>query len=623
MSWGCGTPPPVRAPGSDFLGEIRIEGNLAIETGALVPALALHQAIEDGAAIDPFVLAADADRIRAAYLKRGFFEATVATRVERRGEHAQLVVFTVVEGRRATTRVEIIGLPPEIPAAEARALVGLDDGEPFHYSAYDAAKPALAALVENAGYAHVVVRATVIADPAAARATARYEIAAGPRTTFGAIRVSGVRHPALIAAVRARLRFATGEPYSVAALVESQAAIYDIGRFSSVQLVADRAGQRAVVDVDVALSEANRREIHAGFGLGREPESYEGRLRGGFGFVPAGQPLLTLAMDAQLALTLPHDFDGDELEPKLRGTLSAQRLDLFVPRLRGSAEIGANYQTVEAYTWIGAHARLGLGATLGARWLQLGVGWLLAERTFPTHDDSLDSVPPGDPNSPACRLGVCGGERVGAFQASLVADLRDNPIEPRRGIYLDLRAAKGTRLAGGERPYLQLTPELRAYVSFARFVLATRVRVGTLSGDVPVTERYYSGGTVGQRGFSDRRLSPRARDCVGGTGTVVVGGGGLVETGAELRRQLGTLWGLPLGANLFVDGGDVQCTPLELDASELAWAAGAGVWAKLVGDLKIRVDLGYRLNSTPLYPRSTDGDRLANTAFHIGVGDVY
>lgn len=613
----------VQAPaaGTDRLVAIRIEGNHAIETGALEPALALHEALRDGAPPDPYLLTVDTERIRAAYLRRGFFDVKVAPRVEHGGDHTQTVVFTITEGRRAVTRVEIVGLPAELPPAPARALVVLRDGAPFDYDRYDAAKQPLRALVENAGYTYAGVDATVSVDPAAATATARYEVVPGVRCTFGAIRISGNVPEALVTAVRARLRFAKGDRYSVSALEASQAEIYELGRFSTVQVVPDRVDGGdggAVVAVTVELAQANRHELHGGGGVGYEPATYEARLRGGGSLVPAALPLLTLAADARVAATISHDLDREQLEPKIRGLVSLQYLDLLWPRLRGDIEAGADYQTVEAYTWTGEHVQLGLGSPLGPRWLQLRAGWELEHLTFSKLDPVVDPRTASDPDK-AHELGLDRAQLRGAYQASLVADLRDNPIEPHRGLYLDLRAIKGTRLAGGDLTYLQLTPELRGYVSLAGTVIAARARAGAIFGDVPVTERYYSGGASGQRGFSERRLSPIASATVDGKlYTEVIGGAGLIETGIELRRQLGTLRTLPVGANVFLDGGQVTESAQELDPWQLDWAIGTGVWGKLVGDLKFRIDLGYRLNH-----QSTGSGLFANLAPHIGVGEVY
>jgi translocation and assembly module TamA len=639
VACGCGGAQRVHPAGADYLDAIRIEGNRALASGALEPALALHETIREGAAVDPYLLAADTERIRIAYSKRGFFEARVAARVERTG-HAQTVVFAVIEGRRAATRVEIAGLPPELPLARARALIELDDGAPFDYEAYDAGKLALEAAVEDAGYAHAEVPATVLADAAAATATVRYAVAAGARSRFGAIRITGTARPQLVAAVRQRLTFAPGDRYSASALEQSQVQLYELGRFSTVQVVPDRSGGE-VIDVTVELTESSRHELHGGGGALYDRATYEGRARGGFSVVPASQPLLTIATDLRAALTVPHgfDLDADEVEPKVRLLASLQRLDLFAPRVRGELAGGVDYQTVEAYHWTGEHVRLGLDAPLGPSWLRLHVGWLLQRLEFSGVHPVLRAQAGECPGEPPCptiaeQLGLDrphapgeeaapGRQRVGAYQASLIADLRDNPIEPRRGAYLDLRAGAGTRFAGSELRYLQLVPELRGYVALGEVVIAGRARVGAIFGDVPVTERYYSGGTSGQRGFSGRALSPMAIGAGDNPPSVVIGGAGLIETGVELRRRLGTLATWPIGANLFLDGGDVTETPEQLDPWNLYWAIGAGLWSQLGGVLKFRFEVGYRLNRTappdPI-PATTAWSKLA---WQLGVGENF
>ncbi len=617
LACGGASRAPVAAgqPGGP-LGAIRIVGNHAIASDQLASALALHEAIGDGAAVDPYLLGLDTDRIRAAYLRRGFFAVTVTPAVEQRGGR-QVVTFTVAEGSRAVSRVEILGLPAEVAAAAARARVGLGDGAPFDYDAYDAAKQPLADLVENAGYAHVRVTGAVTAEPGGAVAAVRYTVEPGPRCTFGQVRIPPLA-PDLEAAVRARLGFAAGDRYSAAALAAAQIELTQLGRFASVTVAADRSGEGPVIDVAVELAPATRREVHLGGGVGYEPLTYELRGLAGGSVVPEAHPLVTAAVDGRVAVTVPHGASagGGPVQPKLRLLGSLQRIDLGWPRLRGEIEAGADYQTVEAYTWVGPHIRLGLGAPLGPRWLQARIGWLVEELAFINVDPTLDSYA-------RQKLRLEGSQRLGAYQAALVADLRDDPIEPHRGVYAAVTAAVGTPYAGGELQYRQVTPELRGYVSLWDTVIAIRARAGQIFGDVPVTERYFSGGS-GQRGFSDRQLAPRVAAGVGcsdtGPNAIVIGGAGLIETGVELRRPLASPWGLPVGVNLFLDGANVTCDAGSVDPRNLRWAVGAGLWGKVAG-LKIRTELGYRLDGTD--PLSGGSSAFGRFAWHIGVGEAY
>ena len=163
-----------------------------------------------------------------------------------------------------------------------------------------------------------------------------------------------------------------------------------------------------------------------------------------------------------------------------------------------------------------------------------------------------------------------------------------------------------------------MTPEVRTYLPLERFVLATRFRVGTIAGDLPVTQRYLAGGASSQRGFPERRLAPtvtRVKDD-GSSVSVVIGGGALLEASAELRTRLGKLIGIDWSGVLFLDGGDVTERLDGLDVTHLHWAAGAGLRAATpVGP--VRVDVGYRLNRLDdLRP----GERVA---YHLSLGEAF
>lgn len=601
--WGaCGGGQHIAGtPRTTQVRAIRLEGNAGISSDELAPALGLHDAIEDQQAVDPYLLALDTDRLRTAYLKRGYFEVQVTPRIEP-GAEGQTVVFKIREGRRSTTIVEITGLPPEIGLAQARKLVPLADGAGFDYDAYDLAKEPLHVLLANAGYAHGEIVATVQADPTAAIAHARYELVPGERCRFGTVQISGTAHPELIDAIRARLHFEPGDPFSQTALTESRTELYALGRFATVQLVPKLDSGTPTIDVSVAVTESVWNEYHYGGGLGYEPETYEARLRLGATWVPRAVPKLTLGADGQLAETVTHDFE--QPEPKLRALVSAQYFDLLRSRLNGRIEVGADDQTIEAYRSISEHVRVSLTSPLGVRWLQLRIGWVLEHAQFSQFSEALTDAIIHD-------IGIDHDQRRGAYEASVTMDLRDNTFDPRFGAYLFVPASKGTKLAGGDLTYIELTPEVRGYVPLGRTVLAARLRFGGIFGDVPALDRYYSGGTNGQRGYSDRQLSPRSFN---NDRSVVYGGAGLIETGAELRRLLGTL-GVPIGASVFLDGGDVTAHVDELDVSNLTWAVGPSLWTR-VGGLKLRFDVGYRLNRQ-------DATVWENLAFHLGIGDAY
>jgi len=608
LAVGCGGPRHARRPENAelvWLASIQVVGNKAIDTDDLVPGLALDRARRDGHSADPYQLSLDIQRIKNAYTRLGYFDARVEGQINR-DDNAETVVFTVVEGPRLHARVEIVGLPPEVAEAAARKLIKLRDGELFDYEKYDDAKEPLKLLVEEAGYAHVDLYAAVTVDKSRGVAVASYALEPGDRARFGEVTIVGVAGD-LRGAIEVRLTFAPGDIYSRRALVETQRAIDDLGRFSSAHIDLDRT-QGQIVPVKITVTEADRHEIKLGAGAGYEPLTYEARVRGGASYVPADYPLWMLAADFRIAETYDHDLENPQA--KARILFSALRYDFLRPRLTGEIAVGLDYLTVEAYTSKGPEARLGVSFPLGRRWLTARIGWAFTYLDFTGISGFLDA-------RTRRQLGLGGNERLGRFDQAVTADLRDDAIEPHKGWFVSLRVTEGTPYAGGALHYVELQPDLRFYVPLGRVVLALRLRGGAIVGDVPVTERFFSGGAQSHRGFSDRHLAPSISGMVDGrTGSVPIGGREFVETGGELRIPIGHVWGYPVGVTLFVDGGDVPADADSIDPLNLHWAVGPGLSWK-VGGVKIRLDAGYRVT------RQSEPGFLANQTLHLGIGETF
>jgi outer membrane translocation and assembly module TamA len=208
-------------------------------------------------------------------------------------------------------------------------------------------------------------------------------------------------------------------------------------------------------------------------------------------------------------------------------------------------------------------------------------------------------------------------ERLGAFTETIAVDFRDNPISAHEGLYAELRVTQGGTYAGGSFDYVQLMPDVRAYLPLGTAVLAGHARVGAIFGDVAPTERFFAGGAGSQRGFPERYLSPSVTgvDSGGDPKTVPIGGAAMIETGIELRAPF-EIWDFPIGVAAFLDGADVTLTPDELNPAQLHWAAGISLRPYYLPIGPIRVDFAWRLNRAGAgEPRA--GDRF-NFVFSLG-----
>jgi translocation and assembly module TamA len=604
-------------PGEVWLSEIKVVGNKAIEEDDLVPGLVLDRVRREGRAVDPYQLALDTRRIRGAYLRIGFFDAKVEARVDRQ-DNEETVVFTVIEGPRTKARVAVTGLPPEVPEAYVLDKLELKEGAPFDYELYDEGRELVKALVAEAGYARVVDDSVVTVDRGAGVAFASYRLDAGARCTFGKVAIRGIpRDSALYGAIMGRLTFREGDPYAPSVLVATQRGLYELGRFSQVRISPDLKGSATAISITIQVAVAGRIETRLGGGFGYEPLTYEARIRAGGSYVPADYPLQTYSLDARVAATVDHGFD--DYEPKVRILGGIQRTELFRPYVVGEIGAGVDFFTLEAYTAKGGLLKLNLTSPLGRRWLTAQVGWAASYLEFTGINDAVDK-------RTEARLHLNRDQFLGKYEQSIAADLRDNQLEPRKGVYIGLRVAEGTIAAGGGFEFLELLPDFRVYYPWRQIVFAAHVRSGVILGDVPMTERFYSGGAQNHRGFSARHLSPISQvpDPANPETPfeVEIGGDTFIETGVEARVPIGELIGLMFGTTLFLDGGDVvdrgNANPeaRDLDPFHLHWAAGIGIFAKY-GGFKVRIDAGHRLTR-----RTSDGF-VDNTLLFLGVGETF
>lgn len=599
---------PVHKPGDEYLAGIHIEGNSALKDSTLTTGLALKRTQKRGRAPDPYLVDVDADRIKGEYVRMGYLDVDVKARVERKGD-ASTVIYTIVEGPRAKTKIKITGIQDAALVEKIREKLPLEDGQPFDYEVYELAKQPLEGVVEDAGYAHVKFTPQVIADRATNTAIVSLAYDTGPKCTFGRVELVGVEGR-LREAVEARFAFQPGQQYSTAAIAQTQRALYGLNRFSTVAVQPQKEGGGSVIAVKVAVSESAKHEIKLGGGVGLDPAAYEVRGRAGYSITAWPFTMDTFSVDLRPAYALLRDGSG--FEPRVKALAQLERKDIFWTHSTGVIEGGYDYLAYEAYTSYGPRLQLGVRTPLGTDRLQLRVGWGIQQADFrnfhPLVDEGLQMA-----------IGIDETERVAAYQQSLIIDLRDNLIEPRLGAYAEVRLAEGTKYAGSNYDYFQIVPELRGYVPLGRMVLAAKLRTGATFGDLAPTERFFSGGSTSQRGFSERKLAPSAiGEYDGSLRSIPYGGGALLETGLELRVPITTIKEMPFGAVGFVDGGDVTETVDELQPTNLHWAAGVGLrLLTIIGP--VRFDVAYRLNRKG----GMNPDPDSSFAFHLGVGEAF
>ncbi|HYX90610.1 MAG TPA: BamA/TamA family outer membrane protein, partial [Myxococcaceae bacterium] len=400
---------------------------------------------------------------------------------------------------------------------------------------------------------------------------------------------------------------------------EVQQRVFDMKVFGAVQVrpgVGDPETGR--IPLEVEGTEAPFHDVAVGFGAGFEQRRQEGHVIGEYthrDFL-GGLRRLTLRGRAGWAF-IPNLYTavggGNAVTrsgPIAKLTAEVEQPRLFHPNLRLLTVLEGEVAIEPAYSYTGGRARL-IVPWRPRTWLRIEPSYNLEMYRLSAGEAPLT----GAADAPSLLLGCQGTCVLSYLEQRLAYDRRDDPQEPRKGVYLGIAFQEGGGPLGGSFDYLRILPEARGYYSVLpgqRLTFAARARLGTLiprrGSDLesPIVARFFSGGDD-MRGFSAQRLAPmRLVAKTNPTGQydaepVPVGGDGLFEMSFETRYELRK--GIIIAG--FADSGFVTSEHVPLRASYFArnlfWAVGTGVrYVTPVGP--VRLDLAYRLPVGPGLP---------------------
>ncbi|MGH9557769.1 MAG: BamA/TamA family outer membrane protein, partial [Bryobacteraceae bacterium] len=146
-------------------------------------------------------------------------------------------------------------------------------------------------------------------------------------------------------------------------------------------------------------------------------------------------------------------------------------------------------------------------------------------------------------------------ERVGMASTTFIQDRRDDPINSHRGIYNTIDAGVALRQLGSKTEFTRLLMRNSTYHPIGRDVVIARtfqfgwIQPFNSAANIPLAERFFSGGATSNRAFPENQAGPRDLE----TG-FPLGGSALLMSSTELRFPL---FGDNVGGVLFHDMGNV------------------------------------------------------------------
>ena len=539
-----------------------------------------------GRPIEDVALQEDARLIASRLEARGHFEASVESDVPEGGGSLP-VQFIVQPGPRAQVAAfDVLG-PPLPVSSEDRAPqeLTLRAGLPYRLVDIARSRDALLSAWRRVGHLDATVHVDVQLSEARDEARVRLVVDPGTRTLVDHVVFAGLRRTRDTTVAR-ELLLRPGQPFSFERVLESQRRLSGLGIFERVSIAElDPARERR--DVVVSAQEAPTTSVSWGVGY-----SEQDRLRGSVELTRRNLG----GLGRTASVFARGSFRGSRLLLNLREPwLFGRRLDSFVTGFweeesRDSFDYNRKGLTLQA------------GRTLDPR-TSLIVRYIL-------HATNVYNVTvPIEEIDRQYRT-----YKISGPSASVVFDTRDDPLEPKRGLFLGADAQLSLEALGGEsylRGFFQAASVRRLRADLV-FILSGRLGLAGSFGDtpalLPLPERFFAGGDTGPRGFRYDAVGPQVVAANGDR--YATGGNALLLGGAELRYNVTRAVQLAS----FLDVGNVYLQARDLELGALRSSAGLGLrYRTPIGP--IRLDWGYVLD-----PQQGDESR---SRFHLTIGHAF
>jgi outer membrane protein assembly factor BamA len=562
--------------------------------------------------------------ITAAYKNAGYIKVSVRPKVEDFEPEVDVTVtFVIEEGPRQFVRsLQVVSNQGQsvIPQTRNKPL-NLAPGKPYSLALLQQDRDQILASLLDRGYLNARFTSSATPDPADANAfDVVYTIDAGPQAhTKNVVLLGNEKTRADLIHNIIKPNVSEGAPIGEGKLLTADSDLYGLGIFdwASVRPLRPISTQTEE-EVLVKVHEAKQNTVIFGGGIEVIPRS--GNIPVGTVAIP-GLPPIGLGSKfrtSQQSFFGPRgSFEFDRHNVRGRAETAsiavvASRLDQrvsfnytdphFVGLSWGSLFTVSGERTTEnsIYTAELGQASFQVQKPLDAKKTKKVIFRYSFERTNLLNIMIPDLVLPQDRRV-----------RLSTFSAEYLRDTRDKPLDAHRGIYQTFvfgvtpsalgSSANFVRMLGQTAIYRQVKPWL---------VFANNVRLGLAvpfaGSDVPLSERFFSGGADSLRGFPINGAGPQrpVQVCSNPSDpttctliSVPVGGDMLFVLNSEGRFPIPLKSGL--GGVVFYDGGNVY-TNINFRQFTNNYTNSVGIgfrYDTLVGP--VRFDIGYRITSVP------------------------
>lgn len=543
--------------------EVRIDGNTFFSDAVLHDRIGISpEGFLKRGVYSPELLDDAAETIRRLYQASGFVDTRVTPVA--RSENGQItVVITIDEGRGLTIGEVGFEGAVQFDPQEVASWTDVAPGQLYTQNRVLAGRRSLTSAYHSRGYDQV--RVETAAEPVGSdRVNVVYRISEGEPSRIRQVLVAGntlTREKI----VHRNSGLEAGRPYDPEAILEAQRRLYATGLFNRVDIVPLDRRRSDERDLLIQLEDAG--PIVLTYGVGAQDR--EG-VRGTVEVTHSNLWGLDRSISARIRGSRREQrFQTTYREPRLFNWELDGFASLFVERARLPAfdadKVDFSVQSLKRFANTDSLLMSASYQTVNLRDIRDN------RRTeeFPDEEGIIQIA----------RLG-----------SSYIRDTRNDILNPSRGNYFTGTFQLANTALGSEINFASLFTQFSMYRPAREAVLAASVRFGWnqpygRTASLPITERYFAGGSTTLRGFDLDDAGPRA------------GGNALTIVNTEYRFPIP----FPVsgfGGTLFYDTGTVFERISDFSFGDFTHTAGIGIrYQTPLGP--IRVDFGLNVNRQP------------------------
>lgn len=560
---------------------IIIKGN-TLDRAKIKNALSL----KEGEPYNPDYIDEDKNHLIALYKIFGFRDITIEgfTPVFFEDNKKAAITITIKEGLPIIIEGINIEGNTVLTNEKLLSLIGIKTGSNYNEDIAINARHIISSEYTKLGYADVNV--THITTDVSSKIQLIFEISEGKRYTFGSTIIKG-NEMTNYSVFKTAIKHKRGDPYDYNVLLNETIMLNKTGLFKSVNI---RIIQRPdnVNDVVFEVEEADRWLLQAGFGYA-EYVGFRGFIDLGYKNLFGGNRQIRVRAEGN---ELSQIYSVNYLEPWFLPSISFRSFLSFTHLNDENIDTGYLLYTMDKFT-----GSAGIEHPI-TKTLKVTFFYELSHvSTFHVQPDVIISKED------------TGTLLISSAAPSIILDTRDNPFNPRDGIYSGLTLKFASPLFLSETNFLKLSGYYNEYVGiFDHLTLALSFRSGAAycigqTIDLPLIERFFLGGMNTIRGFKKDEVGPKGEN---GSPT---GGNFFGLINIEARVDIG----YGIGLVFFSDIGDVWLNSLDIDLAGVRKTAGTGIrYMTPVGPF--RLDYGHKLDRRP-------GEDLGE--FHFSLGNAF